>query len=83
MLRGNMEDRRINKAMGFADECALKFGEDVNEPNSVFQRINRVFEYMPLGAVVEETILCLHGGIGTTLRTVEEIEQIPRPLEII
>lgn len=36
MLRGNMEDKRINKAMGFADECALKFGEDINEPNSIF-----------------------------------------------
>ena len=38
---------------------------------------------MPLAAVVEESMLCLHGGIGTTLRTIEEIEQIPRPLEII
>jgi protein phosphatase len=31
-----MEDKRLNKAMGFADECALKFGEDINDPNSVF-----------------------------------------------
>lgn len=74
MLRGSMEDKRINKAMGLADECAMKFNEDVNEPNSVFQRINKVFEYMPLAAVIEDSILCLHGGIGTTLRTVEEIE---------
>jgi len=36
MLRGSMEDKRINKAMGLADECAMKFNEDVNEPNSVF-----------------------------------------------
>lgn len=36
LLRGNMEDRRINKALGLADECAAKFGEDINDPNSVF-----------------------------------------------
>jgi hypothetical protein len=29
---------------------------------------------MPLAAVIEDTFLCLHGGIGTTLRTIEEIE---------
>lgn len=38
---------------------------------------------MPLAAVVEDNILCLHGGIGTTLRTIDEIDHIPRPLEII
>jgi hypothetical protein len=25
MLRGNMEDKKINKATGFADECTIKF----------------------------------------------------------
>ncbi|KAL4431923.1 hypothetical protein ABPG74_012735 [Tetrahymena malaccensis] len=83
MIRGNMEDKRINKAMGFADECYQKFSEDINEPNSIFQRINKVFEYMPIAAVIQDSFLALHGGIGTTLRAIDEIEHIPRPLEII
>jgi protein phosphatase len=68
MLRGHHEDYKINKIYGFGDECAMKFAEDINEPNSVFMKINKVFEYMPLCAVVEDKILCVHGGIGSTLR---------------
>ncbi|EGR27027.1 ser thr protein phosphatase family protein, putative [Ichthyophthirius multifiliis] len=83
MLRGNMEDKKINKATGFADECALKFQEDQNDPYSVFQRINKVFEYMPIACVLEDSIFCVHSGIGSTLRIIDEIEGIPRPFEII
>lgn len=46
------------------------------DPNSVYQRVNKVFEYMPLAALVEEKILCMHGGIGVTIRTIDEIELI-------
>lgn len=38
---------------------------------------------MPIAAVIEDSIFALHGGIGTTLRTIDEIKHIPRPLEII
>lgn len=37
---------------------------------------------MPLAALIEDKILCVHGGIGTTIRTIDEIELIQRPLEI-
>jgi protein phosphatase len=60
----------------------MRFEEDINDPNSVFKRINRVFEYLPLAAVVTGKIFCVHSGIGSTLRTIEEIKQIKRPLEI-
>lgn len=38
---------------------------------------------MPLAALVEDKILCVHGGIGSTLKSISEIEFIQRPLEII
>jgi len=44
--------------------------------------MNKVFEFMPLAALVEDKIFCIHGGIGSSIRTVEEIELIQRPLEI-
>jgi hypothetical protein len=83
LLRGNHEDKWINNAFGFAEECSSRLGEDPAEPDSVFAKINEVFEYMPLAAVIEDKIVCLHGGIGSTLVTIDQIESIPRPLEVI
>lgn len=62
LLRGHHEDRKINRLQGFADECALKFNEDINDPSSVFNKINKVFEYMSLAALVDDRILCVHGN---------------------
>jgi hypothetical protein len=36
MLRGHHEDKKINKIYGFADECHLKFNEDIMDPGSVY-----------------------------------------------
>jgi protein phosphatase len=36
MIRGNMEDKKMAKAFGFADECQIKFMEDFNDPYSIF-----------------------------------------------
>jgi protein phosphatase len=67
MLRGNHEDRWINQAFGFAEECANRLGEDPSDPDSVFNRINDLFDWLPLAAVIDDKIMCLHGGIGSTL----------------
>ena len=72
----------MSKVYGLGDECIEKFNEDIKDPNSIFNRINKVFEYMPLAAVCEDKILCIHGFIGSTLRSIEEIDVILRPLEI-
>ena len=58
-------------------------GEDPNEEDSVFSRVNRLFEYLPLATVIEDKIICLHGGIGSSLHYINEIEQLQRPLEVI
>lgn len=31
---------------------------------------------LPLAALVEEKILCVHGGLGKNVMTIEEIEDI-------
>jgi protein phosphatase len=83
LIRGNHEDKWINCSFGFSEECAMKLNEDPNHPDSVFARVNQVFEWLPLAAVIEEKILCLHGGIGSTVNSVSDIEGLPRPLEVI
>jgi len=51
-------------SFGFSEECATRLGEDPNEEDSIFARVNKLFEWLPLAAIVEDKIICLHGGIG-------------------
>lgn len=44
--------------------------------------MNRLFDWLPLAAVVEDKILCLHGGIGSAVKSIEDIANIKRPLEV-
>lgn len=82
LLRGSHEDRQVNRILGFGDECAAKFKENIDDQYSFFSRVNRLFEKMPIAALIEENIFCSHGGIGHTLKNVLEIEKIDRPLKI-
>lgn len=83
LIRGNHEDNQINVNFGFRDECAEKLDEDPEQDNSVFMRINKLFDWLPLAAIAEDKILCLHGGIGASLNSIQDIERIRRPLEVI
>jgi len=83
LLRGNHEDRWINGVFGFSEECSIRLNEDCNEPDSVFQKINDLFDWLPLAAIIEDKIICLHGGIGSVLSDVKQIEALKRPLEVV
>jgi len=41
-----------------------------------------VFEYLPLAAMVDDRIFCVHGGIGNTINLIDKIENIHKPIEI-
>lgn len=87
MLRGNHEDRNVNRYWGLGQECTTRLGEDINDPNSVFQKINDMFEYMPLAAIINDKtngnkVFCVHGGIGAQVQKLEDIEKIQRPLKV-
>lgn len=80
LLRGNHEDRQINNSFGFLEECQRRIDEDAEHEKSIFNKINDVFDWLPLAAVIEDKIICLHGGIGETLQYVEDIDTLKRPL---
>jgi diadenosine tetraphosphatase ApaH/serine/threonine PP2A family protein phosphatase len=83
LLRGNHEDRMININFGFYEECEIRIGENSSLDDSVFASINDLFDYLPLAAVIEDQILCLHGGIGANVNKISDIECIQRPLEVV
>ena len=82
LLRGSHEDKRINFNEGLAYECETRIKEDVNNPDSVFNKLNEVFEYLSLGAVIGNNIFCVHSGIGVNLERLNQIENIKKPFRI-
>lgn len=76
LLRGNHESASTNCYYGFKNECLTRYS------NGIYTLFNSVFEWMPLTAIVEKTILCVHAGISPHLKHVDDLKKIQRPLEI-
>ena len=45
-----------------------------------WQRINQLFNWLPLAALIERKIICMHGGIGRSINHVHQIEALQRPI---
>ena len=81
MIRGNHESGSVNSWMGFRDECVERMGEE--QGYLTWYRINTLFNWMPIAATIEDKILCVHGGLGRSLRKVQEIEDgVQRPCTV-
>lgn len=76
LLRGNHETSDISRLYGFYDECASLYTSDV------WMRFCEVFDYLPVAAIVSNRIFCVHGGLSPNLRSLEQIENLRRPLRI-
>ncbi|CAI9288643.1 unnamed protein product [Lactuca saligna] len=78
LIRGNHEAADINALFGFRLECIERMGE--NDGIWAWTRFNQVFNHLPLAALIEKKIICMHGGIGRSIHLVEQIEKIERPI---
>ncbi|CAM0142151.1 Protein phosphatase methylesterase 1 [Umbelopsis sp. WA50703] len=77
LLRGNHESRQITQVYGFYDECQSKYGSA-----NVWKYCCSVFDYLTLAAIVDGTVLCVHGGLSPDVRTLDQIRTIHRLQEI-
>lgn len=41
-----------------------------------------LFNWLPVAAVIDDKILCMHGGLSPDLRNQSDIEGLPRPCDI-
>ncbi|PWZ10595.1 hypothetical protein Zm00014a_018348 [Zea mays] len=78
LIRGNHEAADINALFGFRLECIERMGE--SDGIWAWTRFNQLFNYLPLAAMIEKKIICMHGGIGRSINTVEQIEKLERPI---
>ncbi|XP_024386820.1 serine/threonine-protein phosphatase BSL2 homolog [Physcomitrium patens] len=78
LIRGNHEAADINALFGFRIECIERMGE--RDGIWAWQRINQLFNWLPLAALIEKKIICMHGGIGRSINYVRQIEDLQRPI---
>jgi len=77
LIRGNHESRQITQVYGFYDECLRKYGS-VN----VWRYCTEIFDYLSLSALIEDRILCVHGGLSPSINTLDQIRVIDRKQEV-
>ena len=73
LLRGNHECATINAEYGFIDECRQRYGSD-----TAYTIVNKVFQWLPLAAVIQNKIFCVHGGLSPHLESLEQLEALDR-----
>ena len=77
LLRGNHESAAINRQYGFYEECMRRYSV------SLWNEFCRCFNHMPVCALIEGRILCMHGGLSPSLKTqLNEINSISRPQDV-
>ena len=76
ILRGNHESAGINRIYGFYDECKRRYSI------KLWKIFSDTFNCLPVSAIVDEKILCMHGGLSPEMRSLEQIAALPRPCDV-
>ena len=65
LLRGNHECSSINRIYGFYDECKRRFNM------KLWKTFTDCFNCLPTCAIIDEKILCMHGGLSPDLSSLD------------
>jgi len=76
LLRGNHECASINRIYGFYDECKRRYSI------KLWKTFTECFNTLPVSAVVDDKIMCMHGGLSPELKSLDQIRRIERPTDI-
>lgn len=76
LLRGNHESETVNRLYGFYDECRRRYNL------RLWKLFTDLFNWMPVAALIDDKIFCVHGGLSPELNTLDQISKIVRPTEI-
>jgi len=76
ILRGNHECASINRIYGFYDDCKRRYSV------KIWKTFTECFNCLPVAAIIDEKIFCMHGGLSPDLKTMEQIRRIVRPTDV-
>lgn len=75
LLRGNHEFEHVNQNYGFQKECQEQRGG-----LELWTEVNTAFSYLPLLAIINDQIFCVHGGISPQITSLKSLLRIKRPI---
>lgn len=76
LLRGNHETASISRLYGFYDECMRRCS------SGMWRTFVNCFETLPIAAIVQDKIFCVHGGLSKHLDSFDQIKNIQRPCPV-
>ena len=76
LLRGNHECASINRIYGFYDECKRRYNI------KLWKTFTDCFNCLPIAAIIDYKIFCMHGGLSPELSNMEQIRRIMRPVDV-
>jgi len=76
LLRGNHECASINRIYGFYDECKRRYNI------KLWKTFTDCFNCLPVAAVIDEKIFCVHGGLSPEHQSMDQVRRIPRPTDV-
>jgi len=75
-LRGNHECASITRIYGFYDECKRRYNI------KLWKTFCDVFNCLPVCALVDEKIICMHGGLSPEITQMDQIRRLVRPTDV-
>ncbi len=73
LLKGNHETLEMNQYYGFYQEFIERF-----PAQNTFKEILTLYDAIPICAIINKTILCLHGGIPEDLEILNKLRSLKR-----
>ena len=77
LLRGNHESRQVNQMYGFYNDCVQAYGHI-----GVWSLANDTFDLLPISAIVDQKVFCVHGGLSKGIDLIEQLDLLQRRVEL-
>uniref|UniRef100_A0A914H4B7 Serine/threonine-protein phosphatase n=1 Tax=Globodera rostochiensis TaxID=31243 RepID=A0A914H4B7_GLORO len=78
LLRGNHECSRINRNYGFLGEIKSRYGQQ--NAHEIWMLFNDTFAWLPYTALIGGRILCMHGGLCSSMNSLQQFRELRRPM---